>query len=96
MIGVMAMALAGATVPTAARFQCGGTVVVARYYRQRAMLDFDGRRLRLAQTVSADGARYTGLTHRQRVEFWTRGDWARLTIGKRTWPECRLANLPAG
>ena len=96
MIGLAALALAGTTIPTAARFQCGPTVVVARFYRARVMLDFDGRRLRLAQTVSADGARYTGLTHHQRAEFWTRGDWARLSIARRTWPECRLANLPAG
>src|SRR6476619_7082929 len=31
MIGLAAMALAGATVPTAVRFQCGPTVVIARY-----------------------------------------------------------------
>jgi membrane-bound inhibitor of C-type lysozyme len=96
MFGLMAMALAGATVPTASRFQCGGTVVIARYYRERAVLDFDGRRIRLEQVESADGARYTGLQGRRRVEFWTRGDWARLSIGKRFWPDCRLANKPAG
>ncbi|CAM3234747.1 hypothetical protein SPAN111604_12230 [Sphingomonas antarctica] len=96
MIVLAAMALAGATIPTAARFQCGPTVVIARFSRDRVVLNFDGRLLRLAQTVSADGARFTGLDHRRRTEFWTRGDWARLTVGLRTWPECRLANMPAG
>ena len=96
MIGLTALALAGATIPTAARFQCGPTVVVARFSRDRVVLNFGGRRLRLAQAVSADGARFTGLDHHRRTEFWTRGDWARLTIGPRTWPECRLANMPAG
>ena len=96
MIGLAALALAGTTIPTAARFQCGPTVVVSRFSRDRVVLNFDTRRLRLAQTISADGARYTGLDHKQRAEFWTRGDWARLTIGKRTLPECRLANMPAG
>ena len=96
MIGLAAMALAGATVPTAVRFQCGPTVVIARYSHERVRLDFTGRRLRLAQTVSADGARYTGLDHRIRAEFWTRGDWARLTVGRRTWPDCRVADMPQG
>ncbi len=96
MIGLAAMALAGVTVPTASRFQCGPTVIVARYSRQRVRLDFAGKRLRLAQAVSADGARYTGLDHRQRAEFWTRGDWARLTVGRRIWPDCRLADMPVG
>jgi membrane-bound inhibitor of C-type lysozyme len=60
------------------------------------MLALDGRTLRLAQTVSADGSRYVGLSGKLRTEFWTRGDWARLTVGKRTWQDCRLANMPAG
>lgn len=96
MIGLAAMALAGVTVPTVSRFQCGPTVIIARYSHERVRLDFSGKRLRLAQTVSADGARYTGLDRRLRAEFWTRGDWARLTVGKRTWPDCRVADMPVG
>lgn len=89
-------AVAGVVTPTAARFECGKTIVVARFTNGRATLNFEGREYRLGQVQTIEGARYAGAIRRGQVEFWTRGEGATLRVGRKLYPTCVLADLPAG
>lgn len=94
MIAIPLAAAAMMAGPAAARFDCGGTAVVVRYAPRRATLTVAGRAYRLTQTRSASGARYAGRDGARRIEFWTKGDEARLVIGARRYPVCRLPAPP--
>ena len=91
-----ATALASITTPTSARFECGATVVAVRFTQARATLRIGNRAYRLGQVLAADGARYSGLVGKRRIDFWAKGDGATLMIGNRSYPSCKLAELPIG
>ena len=71
-------------------YQCKGknapASVKARFFDGGAEIDVAGREKQtLKQAVSASGAKYAV----KGAEFWTKGDWARLTLGKASY-ECAL------
>jgi len=71
-------------------YECKGknapASVKARFFDGGAEIDIAGRgKETLKQAVSASGARYA----EKKTEFWTKGNWARLTLGKVSY-ECTL------
>lgn len=71
-----------------AGFDCGGTHVTASFLRETLVLDFDGRRAELRQTISGSGARFIGTSGDDRVDFWERGATATLTVGDQVFELC--------
>lgn len=87
----------GVVTPTAARFDCGRTVVVARFSNDRAVLRVGDRDYRLAQVAAATGARYYGRADRKRdLDFAVNGSGASLRIGRKVYSACLLADPPLG
>lgn len=97
MLVTLLAAVTGVVTPTAARFDCGRTVVVARFSNDRAVLRVGDRDYRLAQVQATTGARYYGRVDRKRdVDFATNGTGATLRIGRKAYPACLLADPPLG
>jgi Membrane-bound lysozyme-inhibitor of c-type lysozyme len=75
--------------PIVADFACGEDIVQAGFQPERMVLVLGQKRYELDRARSGSGARYTGDSPDGPVEFWNKGRDARLTIGSRTFPECR-------
>ena len=71
-----------------ADFACGTEIAHTRFEKERLTLTLGPKIYALTQARSGSGARYTGASSDGPVEFWNKGRNARLTIGKRTLPEC--------
>lgn len=71
-------------------FDCGDERVAFATAQGQATLRLGGERIALSQAPAASGARYLGRWRDAAIEFWERGDRARLTIGDRLLPECTL------
>lgn len=97
MLVTLLATVTGVVTPTAARFDCGRTGVVARFSNDRAVLRIGDRDYRLAQVAAATGARYYGRIERKRdVDFAVNGAGATLRIGRKIYPACLLADPPLG
>ncbi len=71
----------------AADFQCGGQRITIDFGPRDMRLTVGADRYELAQTRSADGARYEAVGDRS-TWFWNKGRKATLSLKGRTYPEC--------
>jgi membrane-bound inhibitor of C-type lysozyme len=83
-----ALARAGTT----AVFRCGQTTVGARFAGGTLDLQLGGGTYHLDRVEAASGARYTGKTASDNVEFWNKGREATLKVGDQTYPTCQQAD----
>jgi uncharacterized membrane protein/membrane-bound inhibitor of C-type lysozyme len=72
------------------RFDCGEERVVFAVAPGGTVLRLGGDSIPLREAPAASGARYQGAWRDAPIEFWERGESARLAIGDRVLPECIL------
>ncbi len=77
----------------ASRLRCGEREILLGYLGDGAVIETDGRRIRLIQVVAASGSRFEAPDDPD-TWVWTKGDTALARLGGVDLPECRLA-VPA-
>lgn len=77
-----------ATLSFASSYRCGDTRVEIGVRGETMRMRVDEQAYTLAQVVSASGAKYEAAGDPDTF-FWTKGDSATLSVGGRSYPECR-------
>ncbi|GGB32801.1 hypothetical protein GCM10011502_02350 [Oceanisphaera marina] len=67
--------------------QCGGQRIQVKFADDQAHLQLNDQALTLDLVKSASGARFQ-LANDSSTEFWSKADWALLTVNGKTYPEC--------
>lgn len=75
--------------PPTQQLRCGELDIAFRPLAGSASLEIHGLSIPLTPVEAASGARYTGSSGAETVDFWSKGDTAQLTIGEREHPTCR-------
>lgn len=71
------------------QLRCGDLDIAFRPAQDSASLEMHGLSIPLTPVKAASGARYTGSSGAETVDYWDKGDEAQLTIGEREYPTCR-------
>lgn len=79
---------AGATATHDAMYRCGNQNVAATFDGDSLALKLESGTHRLARVRAASGARYATGAGERRIEFWDKGDRARLRVGQAPAREC--------
>lgn len=76
------------------QYLCGAQAVTVHFDGDDARVQVENQRaMTLQRAIAASGARYEAIGT-GKTEFWTKGDWARLTVEDQEYPECRETNRP--